>query len=224
LGDQVLHKVLSARSDVVYQLALLSSELREIFASPEEQARLETVRAAEEEHRRAVEAGRRQALEMKLRKPIEDDCPICYSELDVEGGEAIVWCEAACGQNFHEACLHMWIKAQGKGTCPLCRSAWKTAEPEEKGLAFDIAAQGSFDTAEVERRLGNKSEGYVNVADQVGVSRERGKYVGEKPPLPSLVCVLKLRLDTSTYSEWWGRRARRGRRGGWRGWGRGRTL
>lgn len=216
--------MLSARSDVVYQIALLSSELREIFANPEEQARLETLRIAKEESRKAVEAGRREALEKKLRKPIEDDCPICYSELDVEGGEAIVWCEAACGQNFHEACLHMWIKTQGKGTCPLCRSAWKTTEPENKGLAFDIAAQGSFDTAEVERRLGNKSEGYVNVADQVGVSRERGKWTGEKLSLLSFVSAKFSCLDTSTYSEWWGRRAKRGRRGGWRGWGRGRTL
>ncbi|RGP64402.1 e3 ubiquitin- ligase zswim2 [Fusarium longipes] len=106
--------------------------------------------------------------ESDKRKPIEGDCPICYCELDGNKKESIVWCAAACGQNIHAECFKTWAKTKGAAhvTCPMCRSPWKG---DDKLVAS------------VQKNKGQMDEGYVNVADQLGVSRER---------------------DTSTYSRW----------------------
>ncbi|KAK7431219.1 hypothetical protein QQZ08_002259 [Neonectria magnoliae] len=135
----VLKRVLNAPIEMVYQLALLSSELRDIFAA-------------------APPISCPQQTESDKRKPVEGDCPICYCELD--GSEGVVWCRAACGQNIHEHCFKMWARTkQGDVTCPLCRSVW---QGDEGALS------------KVRKEEGEMDEGYVNVADQVGVSRVRG--------------------------------------------------
>jgi hypothetical protein len=57
------------------------------------------------------------AQPITLRKPIEGECPICYSDLQ-EPGEALVWCRAQCGQNFHQECASTWAAAGGsRATC-----------------------------------------------------------------------------------------------------------
>lgn len=96
------------------------------------------------------------------RKPIEGDCPICYCELEADNPGSIVWCKAACGQNIHQECFQMWARtkgASGNVTCPMCRSTWKGDE-------------GSV--ANVRKDKGDIEEGYINVADQLGISRVRG--------------------------------------------------
>ncbi|KAF5557818.1 e3 ubiquitin ligase Zswim2 [Fusarium mexicanum] len=152
----VMKQVLNAPFDLVYQLALLSTELQTIFAS-------------------APPISAPGQAESDKRKPIDGDCPICYCELDEKNQESIVWCAAACGQNIHEECFRMWAqtKAGGKVTCPMCRSAWKG---DEKLVA------------RVQKDKGAVEEGYVNVADQLGISRER---------------------DESSYSRWYGIHQRR---------------
>ncbi|KAH7273394.1 hypothetical protein B0J15DRAFT_98794 [Fusarium solani] len=103
------------------------------------------------------------------RKPIEGDCPICYCELEADNPGSIVWCKAACGQNIHQECFQMWARtkgASGNVTCPMCRSTWKDDE-------------GSV--ANVRKDKGDIEEGYINVADQLGISRVR---------------------DESSYSRW----------------------
>ncbi|KAF5001660.1 hypothetical protein FGRMN_966 [Fusarium graminum] len=108
----VLKQVLNAPFELVYQLALLSTELCSIFAS-------------------APPISVHGNGESDKRKPIEGDCPICYCELDEKNKESIVWCAAACGQNIHEQCFKMWAKTKpgpGKVTCPMCRSVWKGDE------------------------------------------------------------------------------------------------
>lgn len=172
----VMSKVLRAPHHLVYQLALVSSELRDLFASapPVEDP------AAAGDDRAGGDANNK-------RKPIEGDCPICYSELKPEpesSGDApagrIVWCRAACGQNMHRGCFEMWARTKkGNVTCPMCRSVWEGAQ--------DVVGS-------VDRSRGTLVEGYVNVADQLGISTAR---------------------DTSTYSQWYGSTGRgRGRGGG----------
>lgn len=101
----------------------------------------------------------------KKRKPIEGDCPICFNEMEAQG-EAIVWCKAACGQNIHKECFEMWAatkRRQGTGvevTCPYCRSLWEGDEDMMK---------------KINRNGKRNAEGYVNVADQLGISTHRGK-------------------------------------------------
>ncbi|KAF4984768.1 hypothetical protein FZEAL_129 [Fusarium zealandicum] len=140
----VMKRVLNAPFDLVYQLGLLTSELRTIFDAAPPIA--------------ASKGG-----DSDKRKPIEGDCPICYCEFEADSPESIVWCAAACGQNIHEHCFKMWAKTKGgtgKVTCPMCRSLWKG----DKDLV-----------AKVQKGKGKLEEGYVNVADQLGISHERGE-------------------------------------------------
>lgn len=158
-GDQckhivwVLARVLRAPFHYVYQLGLLISELEEIF---------ENAPPIPEEGDEAAAAGEGD----KTRKPIEGDCPICFSEMEKDKPSKIVWCRAACGQNIHKECFEMWAKtkrrqdgaATGKEvTCPYCRSVW----------------EGDDDMIGKIKKGNVTSEGYVNVADQLGISRER---------------------------------------------------
>ncbi|KAF5023448.1 hypothetical protein F66182_4493 [Fusarium sp. NRRL 66182] len=157
----VMKQVLNAPFELIYQLALLSTELCSVFAA-------------------APPISAHKDGKSDKRKPIEGDCPICYCELDESSSESIVWCEAACGQNMHEQCFKMWARTKsGDVTCPMCRSVWKSDE--------DLVAR-------VQKDKGDMTEGYVNVADQLGISRER---------------------DESSYSSWYG--YHQGRRNG--NWG-----
>ena len=135
-------RVLKAREDLAYQLALLSSELREIF-----------------QHAPPIPSADKDAESSDgNRKPIEGECPICYTEFK-SSKEQIVYCRSACGNNVHKACMQTWAAARsGNTTCPICRSTW---------TAMDISA-GKIDLDKAET-----SEGYKNVAAQLGISRAR---------------------------------------------------
>lgn len=136
-----MKRVLNAPYELVYQLALLSTELCDIFA-------------------KAPPISSPKEAESNKRKPIEDDCPICFCELKADSPESIVWCRAACGQNIHQECFTMWEHTKaGNVTCPFCRSQWEKNEG---------------DVSKVRKDKGVDDEGYVNVADQLGISRERG--------------------------------------------------
>lgn len=167
----VMTKVLRAKREYVYQLALLSEELRDIFANCPNPADDKAAGGQND----------------KNRKPIDGDCPICFEEMESgPSKEALVWCKAACGQNIHRQCFDMWAttKRQSHGpggiTCPYCRSTWESDGEEPK-----------VDLASIKRGAVN-SEGYVNVADQLGISTQR---------------------DYSTYSNWWS--GNPSFRGGW---------
>ncbi len=147
----VLARVLRAKFEYVYQLALLSTELRDIFA-----------RAPPIEEDEEGETGGGD----KKRKPVEGDCPICFNELEAQG-EAVVWCRAACGQNIHKECFEMWAAtkrqqagARAEVTCPYCRSVW----------------EGDDDMVKKIKKTGKPGhEGYINVAEQLGISTVRGE-------------------------------------------------
>ncbi|KAI0545580.1 hypothetical protein F4679DRAFT_576006 [Xylaria curta] len=143
----VMSRVLRARHDLVYQLALLSSELREIFegAPP--------INIEGEDNAKTQDPNRKQ---------VEGDCPICYTPF--ESAEATVYCRATCGQNMHKECFQIWAatkKQSGRGTvtCPMCRSPWQ----EDEG-----------DMVKKVKKTGVTNEdGYINVADQLGISSVR---------------------------------------------------
>ncbi|KAK8175691.1 hypothetical protein IWX90DRAFT_118768 [Phyllosticta citrichinensis] len=167
----VLIRTLKAPRHLQYQLAFVSSELREIFAKAPP---IPSEVAGEEDNE-----GRR--------KPIEDDCPICCCEFE-PGNEEIVYCKAACGNNIHKTCFGQWAATKpGKVTCPFCRTPWQESDEDS---AKKVAKKGKVN-----------AEGYVNVADKLGMSRER---------------------DYSTYHDFWVRsEARAGHIGDeWRHFGR----
>ncbi|KAJ8116396.1 hypothetical protein OPT61_g2176 [Boeremia exigua] len=60
------------------------------------------------------------------RRDIEGDCPICHEELQ-EGIDALTYCSASCGGNFHHKCFAQWKRqSNAKAKCPLCRYDWVT--------------------------------------------------------------------------------------------------
>ncbi|KAI4641084.1 hypothetical protein J4E93_007962 [Alternaria ventricosa] len=147
----VMLRVLKAREDVAYQLALIRSELREVIKNAPPIPGVET----------DGKDGTEQEGQDGNRKPIEGECPICYDELGEN--EPIVYCKASCGNNVHKACMANWIAvSKGKATCPYCRAKWEADTGFEGKL-------GEVDTKNLERN----EDGYVNVAGQLGLSGER---------------------------------------------------
>ena len=144
----VMLRVLKAPEHIGYQLALMPSELREVFrnAAP--------IPTDDDQHDDDNDG---------KRKPIEGECPICYCEFEPEK-DAIVYCKAACGNNVHKGCMQSWIASTGAGkaTCPYCRAKW-----EDPDIAAGLA--GKVDLKAAKRT----SEGYVNVARQLGLSGRR---------------------------------------------------
>lgn len=141
----VLARVLRVPAELEYQLAFLSFELREIFA--------QAPPLPSETGDDTKKDGNR--------KPLEGECPICCVDFEpADGGEEVVYCKAACGNNIHKECFERWA-ATKKGkevTCPFCRTPW----------------QGDPDTLKKIAEAGPVNEdGYVNVANQLGITGKR---------------------------------------------------
>jgi len=154
-----LHTVLRAPDHLVYQLALVTEELESVFAAAPP---IPTDTVSDDDKDTAT----------SKRKPIEDgsECPICY--MDMLGTEELVWCKAACGNNMHKNCFDQWAASQRGQTvkCVYCRTPW---EVDASDLA-KMKTQGSVGP-----------DGYVNVAEQFGLSGQR---------------------DYSSYNSYWVRR------------------
>ncbi|KAF4628803.1 hypothetical protein G7Y89_g9350 [Cudoniella acicularis] len=117
--------ILKAPANLCYQLAFLSTELELIFTNAP------VTRAPELGHQHDDD----DTIYNGKRKPIEGECPICV--FDMEPGEEIVWCKAACGQNFHKECFDQWKRSKNGGhvTCVYCRSEWQEDVPNPGSLA-----------------------------------------------------------------------------------------
>ncbi|PSN63876.1 hypothetical protein BS50DRAFT_558106 [Corynespora cassiicola Philippines] len=146
----VMLRVLKAPEPTAYQLALTPTELRSLFASAPPIPDATTAQAAEDTNR----------------KPIEGECPICYTEFDADDDrDAVAYCKASCGNNVHAECMAAWRRARsGKATCPYCRSEWES----------DGGGEGAFGgKIEGMERMERGEEGYVNVAGRLGLSGRR---------------------------------------------------
>ena len=142
--------ILKARSDLSYQLALLSTELTEIFASAPITQKLHTDASSS----LSTNTG-------GSRKSIEGDCPVCV--MPFEDGEELVWCKAACGQNVHRTCFEQWQRSKPgqQAKCVYCRSVWMAEVKDAEDVSM-IAKTGV-----------KNSEGYVNVAGELGINQSR---------------------------------------------------
>lgn len=151
-----LHTILRAPFELQYQRAFLTSEVEEIMAGAPP---IPNATSDSEEDNDGK------------RKPIEGECPICYMDFDPDNNE-IVWCKAACGNNMHKDCFDQWAASQrGKEVrCVYCRQPWQL----ETG-----------DLQKIMTASEDSGDGYVNVAEQFGLSRTR---------------------DMSTYYQFWVRR------------------
>lgn len=140
-----LHTVLKAPQDLVYQLAFLTPELKEIFdkAPPIPTKAL----VADDDDSKGN------------RKPTDGECPICYMDL-APSENALVWCQTQCGHNLHKSCFDQWAASQRgqQVKCVYCRTPWHN----------DI---GDLDA--IKKTAEMSEDGYLNVAQHFGMSRAR---------------------------------------------------
>ncbi|KAL7009086.1 hypothetical protein EMMF5_001283 [Cystobasidiomycetes sp. EMM_F5] len=97
----------------------------------------------------------------------EDTCPVCYEDIAGEDESLFSFCETSCGGPVHKECMANWVTAtRAKGeqpTCVFCREPWLLP-----GAAGGAGAGPANPNAPPEY-----SEGYLNLASTVGVSRQR---------------------------------------------------
>jgi len=133
----VLHRVLkvSRNSPLLYQQALLTNELNEIFTKADEQNNDSSVLAEqpirEAYHAKTGDPNVILTVKNIEQKPItiDDECPICFESMMNEK-DNILFCSTSCGNNIHKSCFEKWRHAKlsmnESVSCPFCRIEWKT--------------------------------------------------------------------------------------------------
>ena len=127
----------STANPVIWQKALLQSELKIVFDNASERlAHLGNAVKANSRIIRAVtgvdDDGAKDDGDndggVKLREITNDTtCPICFDNI-VETDE-VVYCRTTCGNPVHTKCMDVWIaqkrKTRAQITCVYCRSPWE---------------------------------------------------------------------------------------------------
>jgi len=119
-------------SQHIYQLALLSTELSEIFAFADKKGAEAAV--AVQAAQAVVDAAQGKSASSttsEAAKPVpKGDCSICFE--DVEGAKEACTSCSTCKNFFHKACMDNWLKAAraraSNASCPNCRSDWVSQE------------------------------------------------------------------------------------------------
>ncbi|RIA88093.1 hypothetical protein C1645_806984 [Glomus cerebriforme] len=126
---------LNRNSPFIYQKALLSKELRSIFANAAPDPTVLANKRVVDKYQ-TITSGETLPSASNIdekRRPIEEDCPICYEPLEEKDRKNIVWCREGCGNNLHKDCFEQWKKSKRgcKVTCVYCRRDWmESTEPE----------------------------------------------------------------------------------------------
>ncbi|RIB04945.1 hypothetical protein C2G38_2119549 [Gigaspora rosea] len=115
-----------ASSKLIFQRALLTKELRAIFAKSQDYAALANYRVRSLYNTLCKAESKEETVQ---RRPIEGDCAICYEPLEpTENLSEILWCRGGCGNNLHKECFLKWKSSRMFGravTCVYCRREWK---------------------------------------------------------------------------------------------------
>ncbi|ETV75632.1 hypothetical protein, variant 1 [Aphanomyces astaci] len=150
-----------ATSPHVFQKALLTSELQEIFETASQADPTAVANARVVTHYRAALASGASPGTPDLggvqQKSLEAaDCPICFEALD--DGRPVVWCKEQCGNNIHSECFGQWEKSRRATgvplTCIYCRAKWPSPSSRGKARARD-------------------DQGYMNLAAVANLPRQR---------------------------------------------------
>jgi len=127
-----------ASSPHIYQKALLSTEVKEIFlnAPPVLIGVLanDAVRLRYCQLTGKTFEGNSSTEEKGKQRDLAGDCPVCMEEFDESQRSKVDFCKE-CGNNIHKDCLANWkrgCKNQGNPvTCVYCRAAWpETGNPK----------------------------------------------------------------------------------------------
>jgi hypothetical protein len=162
-----LVRVLKARD--YWQKAYLASELRTIF-----------------EHAPPIVPVDAYKISDSNRKPLDDEnpCAVCFEPM--ENLKDLKFCHI-CGNNLHKGtwtllftshghtniipeCFQQWELSRQRSaapvTCPYCRSRWATGNGPQGSVDMNVVSQRS-----------TSGEGYVNVAEELGLSTQRGMHL-----------------------------------------------
>lgn len=105
----------------VWQTSLVPSELGPLV----EQVRGGLAAAgvvADDTVMRGYRAAQGEGAPKAPRRPLPDDCPICFEEMRESAPEALAFC-GVCGHGVHCDCWRRWAAvSRGGEVCPLCRS------------------------------------------------------------------------------------------------------
>nr|XP_019042296.1 hypothetical protein I302_08898 [Kwoniella bestiolae CBS 10118]OCF21226.1 hypothetical protein I302_08898 [Kwoniella bestiolae CBS 10118] len=182
----VFIKVLKVPDDssIWFQMSLTPEEVEQVFAtSPPTPNGSVTVNVKvhkaylhatgrggeEEEVVTGIDKEIKDASDGKRMDAVGEDCPVCYEEMTQEDvdGKKLVYDETltGCGKPLHNQCFQMWamtVRTKGEDvTCVWCRSPWPTDDAGNgKGKGKSSGPQYS-------------SMGYLNMAAEAGMSRER---------------------------------------------------
>lgn len=122
----VLMRIMKVEGDMVQQYYYDKNELREMFNNiPEITANLydRNINKAFED-----EESTKDSEEFVKQKPIEGDCPICLTSLEI--GE-VDFCKKCCGNNVHVDCFRRWAQKK-KEFCVYCRAPWIYAKNNKR--------------------------------------------------------------------------------------------
>ncbi|GES80708.1 hypothetical protein RCL_jg2483.t1 [Rhizophagus clarus] len=142
-------------SQFIYQEALLSKELRSIFANAvPDPTVLASKRVCDKYSMFTSSKLKNKTGENEKCKPIEGNCPVCYELLEEKDHNNIVWCIEGCGNNLHKDCFEQWKKSKNsdKVTCVYCHANW--VDPDSEILIIE--------------------EGYINLGRAQGMNTIRG--------------------------------------------------
>lgn len=200
---QILARVLKAPRKLVYQLALLPSELREIFSraptSPSASSSPISFNTNKRSQSQSPASANRKAIDA------DSDCPICAMPLLADPSEntnrkekdqeEIVFCRSSCGNNIHKVCFDTWaaVKRDGGSSsggnangkfqvpCPFCRALWVVFNLDCDKTTLEKVKKVVASSREMTVGGGGddavvvSEEGYVNVARELGIDGRRGK-------------------------------------------------
>ena len=153
-----------SHSNLIYQKALLQSELEDIFNKASEAAN--TVKVKDE-----VAAAYKKAFSGDTAPDEEDEvqfvgveedceCPICFESIVFKGSrEAVERC-STCRKAIHKECLLKWLARTP--SCCFCRSDWSVQDVVKKELGKAASAGVSV-----------SREGFINLGSIQGMSQVR---------------------------------------------------
>ncbi|ORY42222.1 hypothetical protein BCR33DRAFT_660991, partial [Rhizoclosmatium globosum] len=147
-------------SHVIYQAALISSELKTILANRINDASVTANEHVIKKYNNLMNGNGDESGEGSStvkQRPLEGEhCSVCFEDFEEKERDSLVWCRT-CGNNIHKLCLDQWKRAQSGNTvtCVLCRTPW-----------VSTAAGGPSNYV-------NEGEGYINFATDAGLSSVR---------------------------------------------------
>jgi len=143
----------------------------------------------------------------KNREEEEEECPICFQNIEPDDEKILKRVDNNCGHSFHEKCINTWIKTTktqaGGPVCPVCRTEisedqWPVEAPvNQEGIGYQAHMdQEDIDNeAHVNQEYIDYDESFEEIASKTAINRARKIFqyqMEQQHPFPFmgiLVCM-----------------------------------